>query len=116
MRLLLCLSVLGLLATPTLAAQKDYNGRWAIYLTTERGQCVPGFRLNVRIRRGKAYIVGRSLSGRTAAVSSSGRVNIRYVDGTDVITVSGRLDKRSGSGRWQFPTYRCIGHWRAKRR
>jgi hypothetical protein len=116
MRLLLCLSILGLLWAPALAAQQDYNGRWAINLTTERGQCVPDFRLNIRIRRGKAYIVGRSLSGRKAAVSSSGRVNIRYIDGADVITVSGRLNKRTGAGRWQYPTYRCTGYWRAKRR
>lgn len=115
MRLLVCLAMLALLtATPALPAQKDFNGRWAIYGTTEQGQCKPGFRLNVRISRGKAYVIGRSLGGRQA-VSASGQVNIRYVKGIDVITINGMLKHRTGAGRWHYPTYRCTGRWRAKR-
>lgn len=116
MRLLLCLAMLGYLtATPALSAQKDYNGRWAIYGTTEQGQCKPGFRLNVRISRGRAYIVGRPLSDGRTAVSSRGQVNIRYVNGIDVITINGMLQQRSGAGKWHYPTYRCTGRWRAKK-
>jgi hypothetical protein len=115
MRLLLNLTMLGVLtATPALPAQKDYNGRWAIYGTTEQGQCKRGFRLNIRISRGKAYVVGRSLGGRKA-VSSGGQVNIRYVDGGDVITINGMLKSRTGAGKWHYPTYRCTGQWRAKK-
>lgn len=116
MRRLLCLAMLGLLtATPALSAQKDYNGRWAIYGTTEQGRCVPGFQFNVRIFRGRAYVIGRSLNGRRQAVSSGGQVNIRYVDGIDVITISGMLKKGTGAGRWHYPTYSCVGRWRAKK-
>lgn len=117
MRILLCMAMLGFtMATPATAAQKDYNGRWAIIGTTESGSCVPGFRLNVRVFKGKAYVIGRSLNGKRRAVSSRGKVNIRYVDGADVINISGMLRKRSGAGRWTLPTYRCTGRWRAERR
>jgi len=104
-----------LTATPALPAQKDYNGRWAIVGTTERGKCQLGFRLRVRIFRGKAYLIGRSLNGARTAIGSRGQVNIKYVNGPDVITVTGRLDKRTGTGRWHYPTYRCVGHWRARK-
>ena len=114
MRQLLWLAVFGLLwSTPALPAQKDFNGRWAIYGTTERGQCLRGFRIRVRIFRGKAYVIGYSLSGAKMAIDSRGRVNINYVNGVDVILVNGMLKRRSGAGRWHYPTYRCVGSWRA---
>jgi hypothetical protein len=117
MRLVLSLALLGLLTiTPAMAGQKDYNGRWAIFATTERGQCVKGFRLAIRIHQGKAYIVGRSVNGTKAAVNARGHVNIKYVSGDDVITVNGILKGRSGGGKWSYPTYRCTGRWRAERR
>jgi hypothetical protein len=116
MRQLLCLALFGLLtSTPALPAQKDYNGRWAIFGTTEHGRCSRGFRFKVRVFRGKAYIIGHSLSGARTAIGSRGEVSIRYVNGVDVITVSGLLDKRTGAGRWDYPTYRCVGWWRAKK-
>jgi len=117
MRQVLSLAILGLLATtPALPAQKDYNGRWTIYGVTERGQCVRGFRVKVRVLRGKAYIIGRSLSGARTAIGAAGQVNIKYVKGIDVITANGRLNKRDGGGRWSYPTYQCTGRWRAERR
>lgn len=116
MRQLLCIVLFGLFTiTPALSAQKDYNGRWKITGITESGQCVKGFRIKIRIFRGKAYMIGRSLSGTKTAVSSRGHVNIRYANGRDVIVASGRLKKRTGAGRWHFPTYRCTGRWRAER-
>jgi len=116
MRQFLCLVMFVLLtATPALPARKDFNGRWAIEATTERGQCQHGFRLRVRVFRGKAFLIGRSLSGAKTAIGSRGQVNIKYVNGPDVITVSGRLNKRTGIGRWHYPTYRCVGQWRARK-
>jgi len=117
MRFLLGLAMLGLIfAMPTASAgQKDYNGRWAIYGTTDRGACFKGFRLSVRIAQGKAFLVGRALNGTKTAVSSRGQVNIKYVNGRDVITASGTLKGSYGAGKWTFPTYRCTGRWRAER-
>lgn len=116
MRHLLCLVIFGLLVSaPALSAQKDYNGRWQVVGKTESGSCARGFRMNVRIYKGKAYIIGRSLSGAKTAISSRGRVSIRYVNGRDVITASGLLRKRTGSGRWHYRTLRCAGSWWAER-
>jgi len=116
MRYFLCATVFGLFTiTSALAAQKDYDGRWAIFATTEKGHCVKGFRLSVRISNGKAYVVGRSISGTKTAVNSRGQINIRFVDGSDVITANGALKKRSGAGKWAYPTFRCTGRWLAKR-
>jgi hypothetical protein len=116
MRQLLCLAILAVLtATPAVPAQKDYNGRWAIFGTTDRGQCLRGFRFKVRVFRGKAYMIGYSLSGAKTAIGSGGQVNIRYANGVDVITVDGMLKQRTGAGRWHYPTYRCVGRWRARK-
>ncbi len=116
MRQLLCLLVLGLVAsTPALPAQKDYNGRWKIVGKTESGSCARGFRMNIRIHRGKAYMIGRSLSGARTAISSRGQVSIKYVNGRDVITANGLLKRRTGSGRWHYKTQRCAGSWWAER-
>jgi hypothetical protein len=116
MRRLLLTAILAVLATtPASPAQKDYNGRWTIFGTTEKGQCVPGFRIKVRVFRGKAYIIGYSLNGTKTAISSRGQVNIKYVNGVDVIMASGTLKKRTGDGRWHYPTYRCSGRWRAEK-
>lgn len=117
MHLLVGLALIGLVAAPlpATAAQKDYNGRWRIFATTERGQCVKGFRLSIRISKGKAYMIGHSLSGTQTAVSSRGQVTIKYVNGRDVITATGLLKGEFGSGRWTYPIYRCTGSWRAER-
>jgi hypothetical protein len=117
MRLLTGLALIGLLAAPlpAHAAQKDYNGKWRIYATTEKGQCVKGFRLSIRISRGKAYMIGNSLSGTKTAISSRGQVNIKYVNGRDVITATGRLRGEYGAGSWSYPEFRCTGRWRAER-
>ena len=117
MRLILCLALFGLLSiNPAYAGQKDYNGRWAIFGTTERGKCVRGFRLAVRISKGKAFVIGRAINGNKVAVNSRGRVKIKYVSGKDVITVNGTLRGRSGGGRWSYHTHSCSGRWRAERR
>jgi hypothetical protein len=117
MRFALGLAMLGLIfAVPAAsAAQKDYNGRWAIYGTTDRGACFKGFRLSVRIAQGKAFLVGRALNGTKTAVSSRGQVNIKYVNGRDVITATGRLKGEYGAGSWSYPEFRCTGRWRAER-
>ena len=116
MRHFLYAIIFGLLTiTAAPAAQRDYDGRWAIFATTEKGQCVKGFRLSVRISNGKAYVVGRSVNGTETAVNSRGLVDIRFVDGSDVITANGALKRRSGSGKWAYPNFRCTGRWIAKR-
>jgi hypothetical protein len=117
MRHILCGALFGLLAiTPAMAAQKDYNGRWSISATTEQGHCVEDFRLSISISNGMAYVVGHSVNGSKKAISENGQVNIKYVEGNDVITAKGALKGRSGSGKWAFPAFRCIGHWHAERK
>ncbi len=114
---LICVAMLGFLkATPSTAVQKDYYGRRTIIGTTESGCCVLGFCVNVRVFKGKAYDKGCSLNGKRHVFSSSGQVNIRYVDGSDLINIDRMLKKRTRAGRWTVPTYRCIGPWRAERR
>jgi hypothetical protein len=117
MRVALCLALCCLIfsAPAAPAAEKDFSGRWAIFAVTDSGQCLRGFRLAVRVNKGKAYLVGHSSKGATSSISSRGDVSIRYVKGHDLITVIGRLKGTYGSGAWAFPNYRCVGRWRAER-
>jgi hypothetical protein len=117
MRFLLCFAFAGLIfaAPPAHAAQKDYNGRWSITGITDRGHCMKGFRLSIRIAKGRAFMIGRSLNGAKSAISSRGQVNIKYVSGHDLITANGTLKGEYGAGSWTYPTYRCTGRWRAER-
>ncbi len=117
MRLLTGLALIGLITAPlpASAAQKDYNGRWRITATTEKGQCMKGFRLSIRIAQGKAFMIGHSLSGTKTAISSRGQVSIHYVSGKDVITATGKLKGEAGAGSWAYPGFRCTGRWRAQR-
>ena len=109
MRQFLCLVMFALLNTmPAMSAQKDFNGRWAIDATADRGQCWRGFRLTVRAFRGRASLIGFSLNSAGTAISSSGQVDVRYGRGADVIAVNGMLQRRTGAGRWHFPTYRRV--------
>ena len=117
MRHFLYVALFGLFAiSPSLAAQKDYNGRWAVFATTDRGQCVKDFKLSVRISKGMAYVVGRSVTGKKTAVNSNGKVDIIYIDGKDIFTANGSLKDRDGSGIWTYPTFRCAGRWHAQRK
>jgi len=98
---------------PAMSVQKDFNGRWAIDATTDRGQCWRGFRSTVRAFRGRACLTGLSLNSASTAISSSGQVDVRCGRGADVIAVNGMLQRRTGAGRWYFPTYRRVGRWQA---
>ena len=116
MRLVISSLVLAILmTTPALPGQNDYNGRWQIFATTDRGQCARLFRFKVRVNKGKAYMVGRSVNGAQTAIGARGDVLISYVKGRDVINASGRLKGSKGWGSWTYPTYRCTGQWRAER-
>jgi hypothetical protein len=103
-----------LLSTPALAGGA-YDGKWAVQLVTEKGDCDRSLSWDVgvaanRIADGGAFV---QTSG---AVDPHGRVTLTVTQGSDRVSASGKLSGAAGSGAWTSPTRACSGRWRASKR
>ena len=109
-------AVFMLAAANAFATSRSFDGNWAVYIITETGRCMV-FRLPIRINDGLVSYRGRTFSPAAIAISQRGSVAMRLVNdsGSDVVTATGALNARSGSGSWRAPTMRCTGRWRAEK-
>ncbi|WP_421724318.1 hypothetical protein [Bauldia sp.] len=99
-------------ATDTAAAGR-FDGDWKVYVYGAPGKCAFGYRLPLTIDDGDVLYKGRKVHPRVIGVSSAGAVAIQLGSGRNVVTGTGALNARRGSGKWSAPRFRCTGWWRA---
>ncbi|MCP4385883.1 MAG: hypothetical protein GY798_31485 [Hyphomicrobiales bacterium] len=115
-RTLMVLSLLPLLAALTVtsaSATGRFDGTWKVYVYATTDECAFGYRLPITINDGDVLYNGRRVHPRIIDVSSGGAVAINLGSGRNIVTGSGALNSRRGSGRWSAPRYQCTGWWRA---
>ncbi|HXW73118.1 MAG TPA: hypothetical protein VEK34_17115 [Methylocella sp.] len=101
-------------AQEALAAAQDFDGTYAVYITTRQGDCDKSYLWTISVSGGRVSSTGET------AMEASGRVHAGKVDLAferlgQVARATGKLTKGVGSGTWTSPTMGCNGYWRAKR-
>jgi hypothetical protein len=107
----------GLVASPALAAPRDYAGSWSVLIATKVGDCDKAYRYRVAVDpSGAISYGGQSNFTASGQVRADGSVSVRISRGNQVAQGSGRLTRSSGSGTWSSPSGGCSGDWRADKR
>ncbi|MDB5594895.1 MAG: hypothetical protein JWM36_1856 [Hyphomicrobiales bacterium] len=107
-------SVAIALTVPGLAQAASYDGKWAIVVVTEAGNC-DVYRWDLGVNDGKIEERG-FIAQAKGQIDPRGRVNVTFTSGSDALGATGTLSGADGSGRWTSPTKQCSGHWTAKKR
>jgi hypothetical protein len=107
--------LLFLAAAPPAFAAEPFDGTWTISTATLRGAC-SAYSLDIGIVNGRVQTPSGVLVSGSGSVSPKGRVFVRFVAGSDVISASGQASRGTASGRWVAPTLACSGRWSGQRR
>jgi hypothetical protein len=115
--------IAGLAGTPGPVAAKTswpamaggYDGAWSVVIVTQAGTCDQSYSFPVRIVGGRVQSNG--MADVSGMVGPGGSVAVRVSAGGSYATGSGRLNIRSGAGRWsgRGSTGVCSGRWEATR-
>jgi hypothetical protein len=106
-------------AAPAVAAESDFDGRWAVQMVTESGICDRSYNYAIAIEDGRVRYLPEpgdrppSVSGK---VGSNGAVNLGIQKGIAHVNASGRLQATNGGGTWRLALLGCSGRWTAQRR
>jgi hypothetical protein len=107
---------IGLASIEAAAASKPFDGDWSIFIYGTPGKCRFGYRLPLTISDGNVLYKGRQVHPTVITVSSRGAVQIHLSDGRNIVTGTGALGTRRGSGKWTAPRFHCTGYWHARKR
>lgn len=99
---------------PGPALAQDFDGKWAVKLTTISGSCDASLSTTVGVSGGRIADAGMFLSTH-GSVDDSGHLAIRAAGGGYTLAASGKLAAQSGSGTWTSPSHQCAGRWVASR-
>ena len=104
-----------LLTAGSAAARDKFDGDWALYIIGDSGVCEFGYRVNIRVDGRLVHYNGRTFNPSMVQISDSGAVAIRLASGVNVVTGSGALATRRGSGKWVAASFHCTGKWRVEK-
>lgn len=96
------------------AAAQDFDGKWAVRLTTISGSCDAALSTTVGVSGGRIADAGMFLSTH-GSVDDKGHLAIRAAGGGYTLAATGKLAEQSGSGTWTSPSHQCAGRWVASR-
>lgn len=96
------------------AAAQDFDGKWAVKLTTISGSCDASLSTTVGVSGGRIADSGLLMTT-NGSVDGNGRLAIRVAGGGHTLAASGKLAAQSGSGTWTSPSHQCAGRWVASR-
>ncbi len=94
-------------------ARTRFDGTWSLSANTTAGSCGSyGFRVNVINGR----VVSPSVAGVSGRVTPAGSVSVTVRQRNGIVSGTGRLSARWGTGRWtaRSPSGRCVGYWQAR--
>ncbi len=110
--------VAGVALSGSEARAADFNGRWAVSMTTESGMCDRSNSYVVAIEGARVRYVAHGdgpSPAVTGSVSAAGAVDLGIQKGMARADVTGRLKGSSGAGIWSAAGL-CSGRWSAQRR
>jgi hypothetical protein len=100
------------------AKAASFDGNWSVLIVTQKGDCDPAYRYEVRIDGGRLSYAGTGSFTVSGNVSGGGAVTVSVRRGEQSANGSGRLHGNAGAGSWsgKSPTAACSGRWEAERR
>ena len=97
-------------------AQSQFDGRWTVSTTPEKGACRRKHIYAVLIENGVARNTGRTRADVTGGLDPSGGVLIGLQRRGAKVDVTGNLAGKSGSGHWTLTgRIDCSGRWTASK-
>ena len=97
----------ALLLAPSMAAEtKTHDGKWSVEIVTEKGWC-DVYRWNIGVAGGRITEVGAPGAVANGRIDQTGRVSVQLARGADVMSVTGAVADKAGSGAWVLPNRSC---------
>jgi hypothetical protein len=91
-----------------------HDGQWAVEIVTEKGWC-DVYRWNIGVAGGRITQVGAPGAVANGSIDPKGRVSVQLARGSDIMSVTGSIVAKTGSGAWVLPNRSCAGHWSAQK-
>jgi hypothetical protein len=110
---LLALAVSAAVILPARAA--EFDGNWSLTIITDKGSCDRGYRYALVSSGGKINYFGDADVEFGGTVSPAGDIKARFIKGTLIGDVTGKLSAGSGSWSGKSGVGPCSGHWQAVR-
>ena len=93
-----------------------YDGRWAVEVVPENGQCSGRYVMPVEVVGDQIVYIGKGNVRADGGVASDGSVRVSFSSAHDQVVARGKLNSESfGHGSWQSPTEGCDGTWIARK-
>lgn len=100
-----------------LVAPNKFDGVYAVDVVTEKGSC-DKYRWTVAVANG--HVSSQSAGGEmfdvVGQIGRSGGVFLSFRGQNEIARAAGRMEGRSGGGRWSSAALLCSGSWHARRR
>ena len=95
-------------------AEPKHDGKWAVEIVTEKGWC-DVYRWNIGVAGGRITEVGAPGAVANGSIDPKGRVSVQLARGSDIMSVTGSIVAKTGSGAWVLPNRSCAGRWSAQK-
>ena len=96
-------------------AATEFDGTWTVRLEAQQGPCGQSRAVTVDVADGRVTYAGTENVTATGTVPQSGKVQLRFVHGADVLEAKGSVSGNLGWGSWTSPSGRCSGSWSARK-
>ena len=107
----------SLTAGQTYGAASPFDGRWAVAVTPEGGECEGMYVLPIEVAGGTVTYIGRAAITAKGGINADGTVRAAFVIEGDRLDAKGTMSNaRFGTGSWVSPTQDCRGTWIARKR
>lgn len=115
--ILLAFSAAAAGLNPALAGPASlYDGRWAVEVVPENGQCSGRYVMPVEVVGDRIVYIGQGDIRADGGVATDGSVRVSFSSADDRVVARGQLSSESfGHGSWQSPTEGCDGTWIARK-
>lgn len=100
-------------------AGQNHDGTWSVRLVTDSGSCDSSYSYAIQIQNGAVRYQpkpGEAPTTVSGQIGPDGLVNLGFHRSIAKADAHGRLNGRSGAGRWQLAMLGCSGRWTAQKR
>jgi len=98
-----------------LTSMQNPDGVYAVYITTQHGDCDKSYQWKISVSGGRVSSAGDTPMEASGQINQRGVVALAFQRMGQIATVTGRVAKGHGSGTWSSSTMQCGGSWRAMR-
>ncbi len=98
-----------------LTSMQNPDGVYAVYITTQHGDCDKSYQWKISVSGGRVSSAGDTPMEASGQINQRGVVALAFQRMGQIAMVTGRVAKGYGSGTWSSSTMQCGGSWRAMR-